>query len=120
MQKILDDMSLLPKRYRDFLAAYPDVGEAYHALGEAISSSGPLDAKARALVKLGIAVGAKMEGAVNSHTRKALEAGASSEEIRHAILQATTTIGFPAMMAGLSWAEDVLVGAEDKRHEQSP
>ena len=35
------------------------------------------------------------------------EAGATIDECRHAILLATTTIGFPAMMAALSWAEDV-------------
>lgn len=49
-----------------------------------------------------------MEGAVHSHARKCLAAGATAAEIRHAALQATTTIGFPSMMAALSWIDDVL------------
>jgi len=101
-------MAQLPKRYTDFLATYPKVAKAYHDLGDACSQAGPLEEKVRALVRLGIAVGRQHEGAVHSHARKALEAGASAKEIRHAVLLSTTTIGFPAMMAALSWVDDVL------------
>ncbi|MCC6403982.1 MAG: carboxymuconolactone decarboxylase family protein [Fimbriimonadaceae bacterium] len=101
-------MPKLPNRYTQFLERYPSIGGAYHDLGEAVKSSGPLDPKVQALVKLGIAIGARMEGAVHSHVRKAKEAGATADEIRHAVLQATTTLGFPGMMAALSWANDVL------------
>lgn len=87
---------------------YETVGEAYRTLGDAVADAGPLDAKSRALIKLGMSMGARMEGAVHSQTRKALEAGAKPEEIRHAVLQATTTLGFPQMMTGLAWVEDVL------------
>ena len=37
--------------------------------------------------------------------------GASPDEIRHAVLLATTTLGFPGMMRGLAWAQDVLESA---------
>jgi alkylhydroperoxidase/carboxymuconolactone decarboxylase family protein YurZ len=40
--------------------------------------------------------------------RRALAAGATADECRHVVLLATTTLGFPAMMAALSWVEDVL------------
>ena len=30
------------------------------------------------------------------------------EEIRHAVLLATTTLGFPTMMKTLSWVEDII------------
>lgn len=103
-------MAKLPNRYTQFLERYPEISGAYHDLGKAVKSAGPLDPKTQALVKLGIAIGAKMEGAVHSHVRKAWEAGASADEIRHAVLQATTTLGFPGMMAALSWADDVLEG----------
>ena len=99
-----------PKRFLQFLDDYPDVGKAYRALGSATKDAGPLDDRTAALVKLGIAIGMRHEGAVHAHTRKALSAGASSDEIRHAALLATTTLGFPNMMAALSWAEDVLSG----------
>jgi alkylhydroperoxidase/carboxymuconolactone decarboxylase family protein YurZ len=43
-----------------------------------------------------------------SHTRKALETGATKEEIRHAILLALSTTGFPNMIAAMNWANEVL------------
>ena len=103
-------MGKLPKHYVKFMTEHPEVGQAYRGLGSAVSAAGPLDAREIELVKIGIAVGARLESGVRSHTRKALEAGVSPEEIRHAVLQATTTVGFPTMLAGLSWIEDVLSG----------
>jgi len=101
-------MSQLPGHYEKFLNRFPGVGDAYKALGNACREAGPLDGKTLALVKIALAIGAGLEGATHSHVRRALEAGATGEEIRHAVLQGTTTIGFPRMMAGLSWVEDVL------------
>jgi alkylhydroperoxidase/carboxymuconolactone decarboxylase family protein YurZ len=97
-----------PKRYRDFMREYRPVWEAYNRLGAAVHQQGPLDEKTRTLVKLGIAVGARLEGAVHSQTRKALDAGASPDEIRHAVLLAIPTVGFPGTMAAMSWVEDQL------------
>jgi alkylhydroperoxidase/carboxymuconolactone decarboxylase family protein YurZ len=45
---------------------------------------------------------------VHSHVRRAHEAGAKKEEIYHAIILLTSTIGFPAVSAAISWADDVL------------
>jgi len=64
--------------------------------------------KTRELVKLGIAVGARFEGSVHTHARRALEAGASPEEIRQVVLLAIPTMGFPPMMAAMTWVDDVL------------
>lgn len=101
-------MSKLPEHYVRFMQRYASVGDAYRALGDAVANAGPLDAKTRALIKLGMSIGAQLEGASHSQTRKALEAGATPEEIRHAVLQATSTLGFPLMMAGLAWVDDVI------------
>lgn len=101
-------MSKPPEFYRRFIDRYPDVGKAYEELGETTKKVGPLDQRTAELVKLGIAIGARHEGAVHSHARRSLDAGASADEVRHAVLLATTTLGFPAMMAALSWVEDVL------------
>ena len=109
-------MGKLPQRYRKFMEKYPAIGRAYQSLGNSVSEAGPLDAKTRELVKVGISIGARQEGGARSHVRKALEAGATPDEIRHAVLQATTTVGFPTMMAGLSWVDDVL---EDTEHEST-
>lgn len=99
----------LPARYLQFQKRYPEIFRAYDALGAATSGAGPLPAKTRALVKLAIAIGGQMEGAVHSHTRRAVEAGCSVDEVRHVVLLATTTLGFPTMMKALSWVEDVLL-----------
>ena len=98
----------LPKRYLQFQKRYPQVFQAYDALGAATAEAGPLPDKTRALVKLAIAAGGQMEGAVHSHTRRALEAGCSPEEIYHVALLGTTTLGFPTMMKAFSWMDDVV------------
>ncbi len=101
-------MSHLPAAYQRFQERYPALWKAYDELGAAVHHAGPLDEKTRALVKLGIAIGNQSEGAVHSHTRKALEAGATAEEIRQVGLLALPTIGFPNMMAALTWIDDIL------------
>lgn len=101
-------MAKIPDWYQTQRKKYPEVFEAYERLGQTCRDAGPLAARDAALIKLAIAVGARLEGAVHSHVRRALEAGASPDECRHVVLLATTTLGFPAMMAALSWVEDVL------------
>ena len=101
-------MSKPPKRFNRFMKTYPAVADAYHAMSTAVAEAGPLDAKTRELIKIGIAIGSAQEGATHSHVRKALDAGATPEELKHAALQGLTTIGFPNMMRGLAWVEDVL------------
>jgi len=100
-------MPKVPGWYKDQKKKYPEVFRSYEELGDACRKAGPLDGKTAALVKLAIAVGTRHEGAVHSHTRRSLDAGATIEECRHVVLLALTTIGFPAMMAALSWVEDV-------------
>jgi alkylhydroperoxidase/carboxymuconolactone decarboxylase family protein YurZ len=100
----------IPEFYTRFIERYPDVGSAYQDLSRACKEAGPLDERTAELVKLGISIGAGMSGATRSHTRKALAAGASHDEIVHAVLMATTTVGFPNMMRGLAWVQDVLEG----------
>lgn len=99
-----------PQRFLDFQNKFPDVAEAYDSLGKSVAAAGPLTARESALVKIGIACGAKLEGGLHSHCRKALDAGLTPEEIRQAVLLSTTTLGFPSMMACLSWVDDVIDG----------
>jgi 4-carboxymuconolactone decarboxylase len=105
-------MSQIPKRFQKFTEDYPQVAKAYETLGNAVHTAGPLDEKTRALVKLAISSGARLEGAVHSHARKALKAGCTAEEIRQVTLLSLPTIGLPSMMAALSWVDDIL---EDKK-----
>ena len=102
----------LPARYVQFQKRYGKVFSAFDSLGKATAQAGPLRAKVRALVKLGLAVGGQMEGAVHSHTRRALEAGCTQEEIRHVVLLGTTTLGFPSMIKALTWVDDILLNGK--------
>ena len=95
-----------PKAYREFVSAYPRLGEAWDKAREQ-ESDGPLGEKTRRLIKLGIAVGALRQGAVSSAARKARGAGASEEEIRQVVALAASTLGFPSTVAVFTWITDV-------------
>jgi len=90
------------------------VGAAYEAYGDAVGTAGPLDEKTRCLVKLGMSIAARMEGGARSHAHKAIQAGATPAEVRHVAVLAAPTIGFPNMMAGLSWVDAVLAEEEER------
>lgn len=104
-----------PGFYRHLKTHHPEYLDAVEALGEAARKAGPLDAKTLHLIQLGAAAANRSEGAVHSHVRRALDAGATEDEIRHALISITSTVGFPQVTAALSWAEDVLAPA--KRHK---
>lgn len=100
----------LPGPFERFTKEFPAVFEGYDAMGKAAHVGGPLDAKTRELVKLGMAIGARLEGATHSHVRKALAAGATAREIRHATVLAISTLGLPTMVMAMAWVDDVLEG----------
>jgi AhpD family alkylhydroperoxidase len=96
------------KRYQLMKRRHPDVMSAVEQLGKATTDAGPLDEKTKQLVQLGAAAALRSEGAVHSHTRRALDAGATAAEVHHALLLLTSTIGFPTVVAALTWADDVI------------
>jgi alkylhydroperoxidase/carboxymuconolactone decarboxylase family protein YurZ len=69
---IVKKVEELPSGAGEVARAYPAVWEAYAALGKATAEAGPLDARTRRLVKLALSIGASSEGAVHSHTRRAI------------------------------------------------
>ena len=99
----------LPQQYQSLRQQYPEVGAALERLGTAVREAGPLDLKTGHLIQLAAAAAIRAEGAVHSHTRQALAAGATPEELRQSVLLLTSTIGFPTVVAALSWVEDELV-----------
>jgi len=96
------------KQYHKMKERHPQLLDAVEALGTAVAKAGPLSEKERQLVQLAAAAAIRSEGAVHSHTRRAVKAGASAEEVRHTIMLLTSTIGFPTVVAAMSWADDVL------------
>jgi alkylhydroperoxidase/carboxymuconolactone decarboxylase family protein YurZ len=101
-------MQKVPETFQSFIKKHPQMATAYERLSDECQKAGPLNERERALAKLGIAAGSHMEGSVHSQVRKALDTGLTPDEIRHAIMLGMTAIGFPRMMAALSWAEDIL------------
>jgi AhpD family alkylhydroperoxidase len=101
-------MNKLPQPYQQFRADHPPVYAAYESLGAAAANAGPLDAKIRELIKLGMSAANGSESGVQSHAHRALETGATSEEIQHALILGINTLGFSRMMAALGWAQKAI------------
>jgi alkylhydroperoxidase/carboxymuconolactone decarboxylase family protein YurZ len=59
------------------------------------------------LVKLALAVGASLEGAVHSHTRRALVEGISKEALAEVALLGIPTLGLAHSVRALTWIEDL-------------
>lgn len=104
MEKTNDAKQKLPQTFKDFVAKYPELGQAHEQVAESVASAGGLDAKSCALIKIGICVGANLESALRSHVRRAMQHGASKEDIEQAILLGMNTVGFPTTVAAWTWA----------------
>jgi 4-carboxymuconolactone decarboxylase len=97
-----------PKWFDYVEGKHPKFMKALEQLGKSVREEGPLDGKTANLIQLAGAAAIRSEGAVHSHTKRALEAGAKQEEIVHAVILLTSTIGFPNVSAALSWVDDVV------------
>jgi len=97
-----------PKHYVTIRKKFRRFFDAVEELGNVSRLQGPIDEKTLHLIQLAGAAAIRSEGAVHSHVKRALEAGATSEEIYHAIIVLTNTIGFPTVAAALSWTDDML------------
>ena len=103
-------MAKLPNQFMSIRKRFAKYFKAVENVGKEAKAAGPLNAKTAHLIQLAAAAAIRSEGSVHSHTRRALEAGAKPEEIYHAIILLTSTIGFPTVSAALSWADDVISG----------
>lgn len=105
-------MAGYPKQYLGIGKKFKAYFNALNRLGETARKTGPLDEKTSHLIQLAAAATIRSEGAVHSHARRALELGCSPEELYHAVLLLTSTIGFPTVSAALSWLDDVILKSE--------
>ena len=94
----------LPGTFKEFVTKFPELGEAHEKIGKACEGYGPLDRKTIELIKIGISIGAGLETATRSHVRRALQHGATEQEIEQAVLLAYNTCGFPRTVMGWQWA----------------
>ncbi|MHB1092177.1 carboxymuconolactone decarboxylase family protein [Thiobacillus sp.] len=98
----------LPEHYLFEKKEHQEFIDGIEEFGKVLKRQGPLDEKTANLIQLAAAIAIHSEGAVHSHIRRAIENGATAEEIYHAIVLLTSTIGFPTVSAALSWAGDIL------------
>ncbi|RUM35570.1 MAG: carboxymuconolactone decarboxylase family protein [Desulfobulbus sp.] len=97
-----------PRHFQLLQERFPEVLQAVDHLGATVRSAGPLDEKTAHLIQLGVAAASGSVGAVHSHARRALKAGAREEELQHALLLLVSTIGFPKVAAALAWLQEIL------------
>ncbi len=97
-----------PEQYLRVRERYRSIIDNLERLGEELRRSGPIDKKTSHLIQLAASAAIQSEGATHSHARRALEAGATPDELRHAIILLISTVGFPRASAALSWVEDVI------------
>ena len=112
----MSNQKIPSKHYQDLSKLFPEVMSALENLGSTIRGAGPIEGKTTHLIQLGAAAALQSEGAVHSHARRAIQAGATQEEIYHALLLLISAIGFPKVAAAVSWVQDVFSEKEKKEN----
>lgn len=96
MEDIMEDIHDI---FTTFKKEFPGVNTQHEALGEEIHlKGGPLPEATRWLIKVAVSGASRHERALQTHIRKARNAGASDQEIAHALLLLIPTCGFPTFM----------------------
>ena len=104
----------LPKTFLRFAERFPELAATHQAAGQA-AADGPLDQKTQYLIKIGICLGAGLESAMRSHTRRAIQAGATEAELEQAVTLGITTCGFPRTVAAWAWIQQQLQRDRDEQ-----
>jgi alkylhydroperoxidase/carboxymuconolactone decarboxylase family protein YurZ len=87
---------------------YPKIWSACAAVRQARSEASAIESHSLCFVKLALARGAPLEGAVHSHTHRALAEDIPEDELRQATLLAIPTLGFRQGVKALTRIEDVI------------
>jgi AhpD family alkylhydroperoxidase len=101
-------MADVPRHYASLTERFPEVLEAVESLRSKALAAGGFDARTGHLLQLVAAAATRSEGAVHSHARQALAAGATPEQLYQALLLLVSTVGFPTVAAAISWVDDIV------------
>ena len=101
-------MAKYPKNYVMIQKRFSRLMKAHEEVGKLAKEAGPIDAKTGNLIQLAACVAQRSEGGVHSHARRAMQAGASKDEIYHTIALLINTVGFPTIAAAFSWVNDIV------------
>lgn len=75
----------LLERVGDYAKESPDVMRGLMTIDNAAAKTGHLEAKFHEMIALAVAVTTRCDGCISVHTKKAVEAGATLEEISEAL-----------------------------------
>lgn len=96
-------MKDLHEIFTAFRNDFPAVYEEHEALGKIIhEQAGPLPEKVRWLIKVAVSGASGHKISLETHVAKARQAGATEDEIKHALLLIIQTKGFPMFMEAYS------------------
>jgi alkylhydroperoxidase/carboxymuconolactone decarboxylase family protein YurZ len=85
--------------FTKFKEDFPQVYAEHESMGKEIhENSGPLDERVRWLLKIAISGASRHWISLETHIKKAQQAGLSDAEIKHALLLLIPTTGFPSFM----------------------
>lgn len=90
--------SALLARVGDYAKQSPDVLKGLATIENAAAKSGHLEPKVHELIALAVAVTTRCDGCISIHTKKAVEHGASLEEISEALGVAIALNAGPALV----------------------
>jgi AhpD family alkylhydroperoxidase len=110
----MSEQKIPSRHYHKLNELFPEAMSALENLGSTIRRAGPIDEKTIDLIQLAAAAAVQSEGSVHSHTRRALQAGVTKEEIYHTLILLISILGFPRVSAAISWSRDV-IDKEDRK-----
>ena len=100
------DINELPSTLRRFIQRNPKIWESHEALGLACKKAGPLSDKQIEFIKMAITASQALETAFKTHVTKAIQAGASSDEMDHVVIQLLPIVGLGRTMMVAKWLEE--------------
>ena len=98
MQETMDLLNEFSSNHDKLWTEYPEQMAAFMGLSNAVKTPGSLDVKYKYLIALALGINAHCDWCIATHTRNALEAGATREEILEASWMAVLMGGGPALM----------------------
>lgn len=96
-----------PRPLAKFRERHSDVWSAFGSMEDAVDD-GPLDERTRELIKTAVSAVTGQKMGTGLHARRAVDAGASEEEVRQAVLLVTNIAGFSATLQGTFSVDEAL------------
>lgn len=93
-----DKISEMRTELRELNKTIPDAAKGFGALTKAVHDNGPLDAKTKEMIALGMAVATRCEPCINFHIDGLMRAGGTREELGDVLAVAVQMSGGPGLM----------------------